>query len=142
MQGQELARLEVEVPAGGARAYEVVVAPPVDQRVVLLRVIPDGGAMRRRRSPRLSSGPRVAAKEILVGLVGLPRLEQVLGEVRSAVSGEPITPVGMDAASERLERGGTPSALLSDERPTPTPAGGDGLLAAGGRAPGHHRRGA
>lgn len=133
VQGQELARLEVEVPAGGARAYEVVVAPPVDQRVVLLRVIPEGGD---EETPVASAffRPRVAAKEILVGLVGLPRLEQVLGEVRSAVSGEPITPVGMDEASERLERGELHqlSYLMSDQ-PRPLPAGTVSWLQGGGR---------
>ena len=66
VQGQELARLDVEVPAGGVRAYEVVVAPPVDRGVILLRVIPEGAD---DEEPVASAffRPRVAAKEILVG---------------------------------------------------------------------------
>ena len=133
VQGQELARLEVEVPAGGARAYEVVVAPPVDQRVILLRVIPDGGD---QEAPVASAffRPRVAAKEILVGLVGLPRLEQVLGEVRSAVSGEPITPVGLEDASERLERGELHQlSYLVMDQPRALAAGTVSWLEGGGR---------
>lgn len=133
VQGQELVRLEVEVPAGGARAYEVVVAPPVDQRVILLRVIPDGG---HEEAPVASAffRPRVAAKEILVGLVGLPRLEQVLGAVRSAVSGEPITPVGMDHASDRLENGELHQlSYLVMDQPRPLAAGTVSWLKGGGR---------
>ncbi len=133
VQGQELARLEVEVPAGGARAYEVVVAPPVDQRVILLRVIPEGGD---QEAPVASAffRPRVAAKEILVGLVGVPRLEQVLGEVRSAVSGEPITPVRMENASERLERGELHQlSYLVMDQPRPLAAGTISWLRGGGR---------
>ena len=133
VQGQELARLEVEVPAGGARAYEVVVAPPVDQRVILLRVIPEGGD---QETPVASAffRPRVAAKEILVGLVGLPRLEQVLGEVRSAVSGEPITPVGMEHASDRLEKGELHQlSYLVMDQPRPLAAGTVSWLKGGGR---------
>lgn len=133
VQGQELARLAVEVPAGGARAYEVVVAPPVDQRVILLRVIPEGGD---DEEPVASAffRPRVAAKEILVGLVGLPRLEQVLGEVRSAVSGEPITPVGMDDAADRLERGELHQlSYLVMDLPRPLAAGTVSWLKGGGR---------
>ncbi|MDE0602232.1 MAG: hypothetical protein OXI56_10620 [bacterium] len=133
VQGQELARLEVEVPAGGVRAYEVVVAPPIDQRVILLRVIPEGGD---DETPVASAffRPRVAAKEILVGLVGQPRLEQVLGEVRSAVSGEPITPVGMDDASDRLERGELHQlSYLVMDQPRPLTAGAVSWLKGGGR---------
>ena len=133
VQGQELARLEVEVPAGGVRAYEVVVAPPVDRRVILLRVIPEGGD---EEAPVASAffRPRVAAKEILVGLVGLPRLEQVLGEVRSAISGEPITPVGMDDAAVRLERGELHQlSYLVMDQPRPLTAGAVSWLKGGGR---------
>lgn len=133
VQGQELVRLEVEVPAGGARAYEVVVAPPVDQRVILLRVIPEGG---HEEAPVASAffRPRVAAKEILVGLVGLPRLEQVLGAVRSAVSGEPITPVGMDHASDRLENGELHQlSYLVIDQPRPLAEGTVSWLKGGGR---------
>ena len=133
VQGQELSRLEVEVPAGGARAYEVVVAPPVDQRVILLRVIPEGAD---EESPVASAffRPRAAAGEILVGLVGLPRLEQTLGEVRSAVSGEPITPVGMADASDRLERGELHQlSYLVMDQPRPLAEGTVSWLKGGGR---------
>ena len=133
VQGQELARLEVEVPAGGVRAYEVVVAPPVDRGVILLRVIPEGA---EDEEPVASAffRPRVAAKEILVGLAGLPRLEQVLGEVRSAVSGEPITPVGVEDVSNRLEKGEfyQLSYLVLDQ-PRPLPAATVSWLKGGGR---------
>lgn len=133
VQGQEVARLEVEVPAGGARVYEVVVAPPVDQSVILLRVIPKGG---NEEEPVASAffRPRVAAKEILVGLIGVPRLEQVLGEVRSAVSGEPITPVGVEDAPARLENGEFHQlSYLVMDQPRPLAAATVSWLEGGGR---------
>lgn len=133
VQGRELARLEVEVPADGVRTYEVVVAPPEDQGAILLRVIPDDAD---DDEPVASAffRPRIADEEILVGLVGLPRLEQVLGEVRSAVSGDPITPIGVEDASDRLERGEFHQlSYLVLDQPRPLPAGTVSWLKGGGR---------
>ena len=133
VQGQELARVEVEVPADGARSYEVVTAPPANQGAILLRVIPDGA----EDSDPVASAffrPRVAANEILVGLVGLSRLEQVLGEVRSAVSGVPITPVEVDNPQTRLEEGRFHQlGYLVMDRPGPLPSATVSWLKGGGR---------
>lgn len=133
VQGRELARVEVEVPANGARSYDVVTAPPDDQRAILLRVIPDGAA---DNDPVASAffRPRVAANEILVGLVGLSRLEQVLGEARSAVSGVPITPIEVDNPEARLAEGQFHQlGYLVMDRPGSLPAATVSWLEGGGR---------
>lgn len=133
VQGQELARFELEVPANGARTYEVVTAPPADQGAILLRVIPEGA---EDNEPAASAffRPRVARNEILVGVVGPSRLEQVLGEVRSAVSGSPITPVGVANAEKRLEEGEFHQlSYLVLDRPRPLPPATVSWLKGGGR---------
>ena len=133
VQGQELARLEVEVPANGARTYEVVTAPPADQGAILLRVIPQGAG---DNEPVASAffRPRVARNEILVGVIGPSRLEQVLGEVRSAVSGSPITPVSVPGPDERLEEGDLHQlSYLVLDRPRPLPPATVSWLKGGGR---------
>ena len=133
VQGRELARMEVEVPADGARSYEVVTAPPTNQGAILLQVIPDGAA---GDEPVASAffRPRLPANEILVGLVGLSRLEQVLGEVRSAVSGTPITPVEVDNPEIRLAEGEFHQlGYLVMDRPGPLPSATVSWLQGGGR---------
>lgn len=133
VQGQELARLEVEVPANGARTFEVVTAPPADQGAILLRVIPQGAG---DNEPVASAffRPRVARNEILVGVIGPSRLEQVLGEVRSAVSGSPITPVSVPIPDERLEEGDFHQlSYLVLDRPRPLPPATVSWLKGGGR---------
>ena len=133
VQGQELARFEVEVPADGARTYEVVTAPPADQGAILLRVIPEGAGDNEPVASALFR-PRVARDEILVGVVGLSRLEQVLGEVRSAVSGSPITPVGVADPEKRLQEGGFHQlSYLVLDRPRPLPPATVSWLKGGGR---------
>ncbi len=133
VQGQELARMAVEVPAGGVRTYQVVVAPPTDQGAVLLRLVPDGAS---DDEPVASAffRPRLASNEILVGLVDLAGLEPVLGEVRSAVSGEPITPVGIEDPLEWLESGEFyPLSYLVLNRPRLLPPATVAWLRSGGR---------
>lgn len=133
VQGQELARVAVEVPAGGARTYQVVVAPHTGQGAVLLRLVPEGAP---DDEPVASAffRPRVASDEILVGLVDLSGLEPVLGEVRSAVSGEPVTPVGIEDSSMRLETGEFhPLSYLVLDRPRPLPPPTVAWLKGGGR---------
>ena len=133
VQGQELARFEVEVPANGARTFEVVTAPPADQGAILLRVIPEGAG---DNEPVASAffRPRVARNEILVGVIGPSRLEQVLGEVRSAVSGSPITPVSVANPEERLEEGDFHQlSYLVLDRPRPLPPATVSWLKSGGR---------
>ena len=119
--GAEVSRLGVEIPADGARTFDVVVAPPAIRGAVLLRLIPDGADDDEPVASALFR-PRVAGDEILVGLVGFSGLEQTLGEVRSAVSGEPITPVAVDDEPAGLEEGEVASAFLPGPRPPGTPA--------------------
>ena len=133
VQGEELLRVEVEVPANGARTYEVVTAPPAGPGAILLRVIPNSAD---DDEPVASAffRPRMAGDEILVGVVGLPRLDQVLGEVRSAISGVPITPVTVEGAEELLEKGEFHQlSYLVLDRPRPLPSATVSWLQAGGR---------
>ena len=133
VQGQELARLAVEVPANGARTYQVVTAPPANRGAILLRVIP-GGARDDEPAASAFFRPRVASNEILVGLVGLSRLEQVLGEVRSEVSGVPITPVEVEDPDTRLAEGQFHQlGYLVMDRPGPLPPATVSWLQGGGR---------
>jgi hypothetical protein len=133
VQGQELARVEVEVPANGARTYEVVTAPPQGQGAILLRVIPDGAG---DNEPVASAffRPRVAEDEILVGVVGLSGLEQTLGEVRSAVGDSPVTPVDVVKPEDRLQEGSLHQlSYLVLDRPRLLPTATLSWLNGGGR---------
>lgn len=131
--GAEVSRMEVEIPADGARTFEVVVAPPTIRGAVLVRLVPDGADDDEPVASALFR-PRVAGDEILVGVVGLSALEQTLGEVRSAVSGEPITPVTVDDESDRLEEGDLePLSYLVLDRPGPLPAAMSSWVGRGGR---------
>lgn len=124
VQGQGVIRVEVEVPANGVRSYEVVMSPPTaGGGAVIVRVIPEGSPDDQPAASVLFR-PRVAEEELLVGLVDLPRLGQVLGEVRSAVSGVPITPVAVEHESPQLEEGDLYqlSYLVMDQPRPLTPA--------------------
>ena len=131
--GAEVSRMAVEIPADGARTFDVVVAPPTGRGAVLLRLVPDGAEDDQPVASALFR-PRVAGDEILVGVAGLSVLEQTLGEVRSAVSGEPITPVAVDVAPDRLEEGElAPLSYLVLDRPGPLPAAVASWVGRGGR---------
>lgn len=133
VQRQELARLEVEVPAGGVRTYEVVVEPPVELGAILFRVIPQGSDDEQPVATAFFR-PRLADREILVGVVGVSGLEEVLGETRSAMSDDPIVPLGIDTLSDRLETGEFHQlSYLVLGQPRPLPAATVSWLRAGGR---------
>ena len=137
VQGQGVIRVEVEVPANGVRSFEVVMSPPrAGGGAVIVRVIPEGSPDDQPAASALFR-PRVAEEELLVGLVDLQRLGQVLGEVRSAVSGVPITPVAVEHESPATGGGGFVSAFLFGNGPAAPTDPGHRILA-GGRGTAHH----
>ncbi|MGQ0848303.1 MAG: hypothetical protein ACT4OP_04180 [Actinomycetota bacterium] len=119
--GDTVVRVAVEVPAGGAKTYDLRLPPPVGSVSTRLRLFDRNGSGRDGSGPLATTNLqlRTVDGETLVAVVGRDELVKTIDSAEVAVTGDPVVAAAIDLA--RLETGVEPANYLVLDQPGELP---------------------